>query len=140
MGATNAYNTAAGLAPNDPAVVKAGSDLQKAKGTATSPINLKADPNTVNLPQGGKAKVNIVADRKTGYQGAITVTLSNLPANVTASSATIASGQNSVTIELSAGANATVGNNTTVQAQGTATMAPQTQVVSASFTVNIQKK
>ena len=107
---------------------------------AISPINLTANPTTVNLQQGGKATVTIVADRKSGYQGAINVTLSNLPANVTASSATINSGQNSVSIQLSAGTNAAVTNNTTVQAKGTATAAPLPQVVATTFTVNIQKK
>ena len=40
--AATAYNTAAGLAPNDPAVVKAGSDLKNAQSNATSNANFQA--------------------------------------------------------------------------------------------------
>ena len=54
-GASNAYNAAAVLAPNDPAVVQAGADLQKAQGSATANANFQAKVKAGNDAMQAKA-------------------------------------------------------------------------------------
>jgi hypothetical protein len=104
-----------------------------------APFGLKVEPVPLKLPQGDKAKVKVTADRKS-YQGPIAVELRNLPANVTAPKATIAMGQTAVEIEVTAAANAAVGDKADVNVLGVATAAANQQAASPNFTVSVLKK
>jgi len=106
---------------------------------AAIPFELKVEPVPVKLAQEGKVKVKITVTRKT-YQGAITVELRNLPAGVTAPKATIAAGQNTAEIEVSAAADAAVGDKADVNVLGTATEAGNQQIASPNVTVSVTKK
>jgi hypothetical protein len=103
------------------------------------PFDLKAEPTPLKLLPGAKTKVKVTATRK-GYQGPITVTLRNLPASVTAAAGTIAMGQTAVEIEVTAAANAAVGDKADVNVSGIATAAGNQEIVSPNITVSIQKK
>jgi hypothetical protein len=104
------------------------------------PFDLKVEPLHLELTPGDKAKIKVTALRKGGYQGPIAVELRNLPANVTAPKATIAMGQTAVDIEVTAAANAAVGDKADVNLLGTATAAANQQNASPNFTVRIMKK
>jgi hypothetical protein len=103
------------------------------------PFELKIEPSPLKIDVGAKAKVKILATRKGGYQGPIALELRNLPANVTAPKATIAMGETGAEIEITAAANATVGEKKDINVLGTATAANQ-QNASPNFTVNVLKK
>jgi hypothetical protein len=102
------------------------------------PFDLKVEPVPLKLPQGGKAKLKITATRKAGYQGPINLEFRNLPANVTAPKGVIEMAQTAVEIEISAAANAVVGDKADVNVLGTATMAANQQNASPNFTVSVQ--
>jgi hypothetical protein len=104
------------------------------------PFTLQAELAVLKLAAGGKAKVKVTAVRKAGYQGPIAVELRNLPANVTGSKATIAMGQTVAEIEVTAAANAAVGDKGDVNVLGTAAAAANQQNASPNFTVSIAKK
>jgi hypothetical protein len=104
------------------------------------PFDLKVEPAPVKLTQGGKAKLKVSAVRKGGYQGPIALQLRNLPANVTAAPATIAAGQTAVEVEVTAAADAAVGERTGVNVLGTATAAANQEHASAGFVVSVLKK
>jgi hypothetical protein len=111
-----------------------------AKVVLALPFALKVEPAPFKLTQGGKAKLKIIAARKGGYSGPITLQFRNLPANVTAPPATIAAGQNAVEVELTAAPSAAVGNKPDVNVLGTATAAANQQNASANFTLSVEKK
>jgi hypothetical protein len=102
------------------------------------PFDLKVEPAPLKLPQGGKAKLKITATRKGEYQGPINVELRNLPANVTAPKGVIEMAQTAAEIEISAAANAVVGDKADVNVLGTAAMAANQQNASPNFTVSVQ--
>jgi hypothetical protein len=104
------------------------------------PFELKVEPEKLALDLGGKAKLKVVAVRKGGYQGPITLQLRNLPANVTAPAAKIEMGQDAAEIEVTAAANAAVGDKADVNVLGTAPAAANQQNASANFTVSVVKK
>jgi hypothetical protein len=104
------------------------------------PFALKVEPEKVSVDVGGKMKFKVVATRKGGYAGPITLALRNLPAGVTAPAATIAQGQDAVEVELTAAANAAVGDKPDVDILGTATGAGNQQDASPKFTVSVIKK
>jgi hypothetical protein len=105
-----------------------------------NPFELKVEPEKVAIDLNGKAKFKVVATRKAGYQGPITLMLRNLPANVPAPAATIDMGKNDVEIELTAPANAAVGDKADVNILGTAPAAANQQNASPNFTVSVVKK
>jgi hypothetical protein len=70
---------------------------------------LEADPENPNIPSAGSLPVTVIADRLAGYQGPIEIEVQGLPTGVTAGQATIAAGQTSTVVVLSAGANAATG-------------------------------
>jgi hypothetical protein len=111
-----------------------------AKLVLALPFDLKVEGSPVQITGGGKAKVKVQAVRKGGYAGPLTLALRNLPANVTAPAATIAAGQAVVEIEITAGANAAVGDHQGVNVLGTATAAGNQQNASANFVVRVVKK
>jgi hypothetical protein len=104
------------------------------------PFDLKVAPAVLKVEIGAKAKMKVLATRKGGYQGPIALELRNLPANVTAPKATIAMAEAATEIEVSAAANAAVGDKKDVNVLGTATAAANQQNASANFTVMVLKK
>jgi hypothetical protein len=104
------------------------------------PFELKVEPVPVKLAPEEKVKIKVTAVRKGGYQGPISVELRNLPANVAAPKADIAPDQTQVEIELTAAANAALGDKADVNALGTATAAANQQNASANFTISVVKK
>jgi hypothetical protein len=104
------------------------------------PFDLKVEPAVFKVEAGAKTKMKVLATRKGGYQGPIALELRNLPANVTAPKATIAVAEAAAEIEVSAAANAAVGEKKDVNVLGTATAAANQQNASANFTVSIAKK
>src|SRR5439155_9950983 len=87
----------------------------------TVPFDLSVEPAPVKVEPGGKAKLKITAVRKGGYDGPIALEVKNLPAKVTAAKATIAKGQTSAELEISAAADAPAASMMNVQVSGTAT-------------------
>jgi hypothetical protein len=104
------------------------------------PFDLKAEPLPLKLLPGGKAMLKVTATRKGGYAGPITVEMRNLPANVTAAKATIAMGQTTVDVEVTADATAVAGDKADVNVLGTATGAGNQTAVTPNFTVSVGKK
>ncbi|MBY0527503.1 MAG: hypothetical protein K2R98_29170 [Gemmataceae bacterium] len=105
-----------------------------------APFDLKIEPEKVALDLGGKVKVKVIATRKGGYAGPITLQIRNLPAGVTPAAATIAQGQNEIEIEFAAAANAAVGDKADVNILGTAPAAGNQTNASPNFTVSVIKK
>jgi hypothetical protein len=103
------------------------------------PFDLKVEPALLQLAMGAKAKLKVTATRRT-YQGPIAVEVRNLPANVTATKATIAQGQVVAEVEVTAAANAVVGKKADVQVAGIATAAGNATRVSPNFTLSVLKK
>jgi hypothetical protein len=104
------------------------------------PFDLKIEPVPFKLAPGAKAKIKVSAIRKGGYMGPITLEARNLPANVTATAATIAMGQTAAEIEVTATANAAMGDKGDVNILGTASAAANQQNASPNFTVSVGKK
>jgi hypothetical protein len=90
-------------------------------------------------PESGKHKLKVKAIRKGGYKGPIALEVRNLPANVTATKVTIAENLQEAEIELTAPANAAVGDKADVNVLGTAAAAANQQAASANFTISVQK-
>jgi hypothetical protein len=104
------------------------------------PFDLVVDAGGGQLTAGDKLTLKVKAVRKGGYQGPITLEVRNLPANVTAPKATIPEKQDAVEIELTAAANAALGEKKDVNVLGTATAANNQQNASANFTLTVVKK
>jgi hypothetical protein len=104
------------------------------------PFDLKVEPVPLKITQGGKVKLKVIATRKGGYQGPINVELRNLPAKVTAMKGTIAQGQTTVEVEITAAADAAVASKADVNVLGTAVAAANQQAASPNFTVSVMKK
>jgi hypothetical protein len=106
-----------------------------------APFDLRVEA-PLKLAIGDKAggKLKVTAVRKGGYTGPIAVEIRNLPANVTAAKGTIAMGQDSTEIVITAAANAPAGPKTDVNVLGTATGAGNLQNASPNFTVVVEKK
>jgi hypothetical protein len=83
------------------------------------PFTLAVTPNPLKLAQGGKTKLKATATRKAGYQGPIALEVRNLPANVTATKATIPDGQSEAELEITAAPAAALGNKADVNILGT---------------------
>jgi Peptidase M66 len=75
-------------------------------------FNLSLDASSLNLTQGDMADVTIKLERLNGFAQAVTLSLKNLPADVTASPASlaIAAGASSTTLHLVANGNANIGS------------------------------
>jgi hypothetical protein len=104
------------------------------------PFDLKAEPLPVKLLPGGKATLKVTATRKGGYAGPIAVEVRNLPPNVTAAKGTIAMGQTTANVEVTAAANAVAGDKADVNVLGTATAAANQTAATPNFTVSVGKK
>jgi hypothetical protein len=102
------------------------------------PFTLAVTPIPLKVAQAGKAKIKATATRKLGYQGPITLEVRNLPANVTASKATIATGQQEAELEIVAAPAAALGNKADVNILGTAVDAANQTNASPNFTVTVE--
>jgi hypothetical protein len=90
----------------------------------------RAEPDTVKLKPGEKAKVKVTVDRK-HFAGPVAVTVQGLPAKVTAGEATVPADASAVDIELSAAADAPAGQaeaTLTAKAAATATVKIRVQI------------
>ena len=90
-----------------------------AKLVLSPPFTLAVTPIPLKLAQGGKTKLKTTATRKAGYQGPIALEVRNLPANVTATKATIADGQTQAELEITAAPVAALGKKADVNVLGT---------------------
>jgi hypothetical protein len=108
--------------------------------TPIAPFTLKAETVPVKLLPGSKASLKVTATRQGGYTGPIAVEVRNLPANVTAAKGTIAAGQTTLDLEISAAAAAKAGDKGDVNVLGTATAAENRTAATSNFTVSIGKK
>lgn len=79
-------------------------------GSAPPPagtVTLSLSPTTRAIERGASGTVAVTVTRGGGFAGAVTVSLSGLPADVTANTLTVPSGQTTGTLTLSVGASAT---------------------------------
>src|SRR5262249_18343001 len=104
------------------------------------PFELKLELAPVKVAAGDKATIKVTAVRKGAYLGPIALEARNLPANVTAGKVTIAAGQDAAEIEISAAANAALGDKTDVNILGTASEAANQQNPTPNFTLSVIKK
>jgi hypothetical protein len=108
--------------------------------TVGPPFALLVEAPTLMLKQGDKLKVKVSVTRKGGYDGPVEVELTKLPAKVTSSKVTLAKGQNSAELEVTAAPDAAVGEKKDVQALGKAPAAGNQQNSSPNITISIIKK
>jgi hypothetical protein len=101
------------------------------------PFELKVEPNPMPLETGGNAMLTVTAIRKGGYAGPIGLELRNLPAQVKADRMTIGPGKSTVTMTLTAAADAPLGSRGDVDVLGTAPLGNQ-QAASPAYTVRVQ--
>jgi hypothetical protein len=85
-------------------------------------FRLTVNPRNPNVPKGGAIPITITAVRIDGFDGPIDVSLGDLPSGLRASSASIAPGQVSTTIALSADVNATLDAAVPLKATGRASI------------------
>ena len=104
------------------------------------PFELTVEPATLMLAPGAKMNLKVIAARKAGYLGPITLELRNLPPNVTASKPMIPMGQNAVDIEVTAAPTATPAIKADVNVLGTATAAGNQTNQTPNITVGVLKK
>ena len=107
------------VAPNDADYILHLKDVRGLEGPdfayrlsirdASADYQLAAQPANPNIPQGGFLPVEVSA-RRIGYKGPIQVEVSGLPRGMAASAATIAEGQDSTVVILSAAADAPAGS------------------------------
>lgn len=107
---------------------------EKATLFVQRPFSLLVQPAKIELVEGQKATVKIVAERRT-YKGVIDVQLKNLPPGVTASAGEIARDQTTTTLELTAGPDTSGKVKSDVLALGTPLS--KKQVPSGPFTVAV---
>jgi hypothetical protein len=99
-------------------------------------FDLKVEPVMLALAQGSKGTITITATRK-DYKGPIVIELSNLPVQVTAAKATILPDKDSVALEVSAAANAALGDKRDVTVLATAPDAENKTITSSPITISI---
>jgi len=80
---------------------------------------VRAEPTTLTLKVGQKAKLKVIVTRKGDFKGPVDVEVKNLPANVTAAKATVAADKAEVEIELAAAFAAAAGDKPDVQVLAT---------------------
>lgn len=102
------------------------------------PFELKVEPTPLKIQQGAKLKLKVTAARR-AYQGPIVLEVRNLPTGVTAPKATIPQAGTMIEVELTAAANAAVGDKVDVNVVGVGTP-PTVTRTSPSVTVGVIKK
>ena len=88
--------------------------------------------DTVTLPRGGQAKLQVLAERQGGFAGPIALAVEGLPPGVSASKAVIAAGQNAAEITLTTTAFAALGTAHLV-IRGSAAVSEQTVLRTATL-------
>lgn len=89
-------------------------------GTTAPAFVLGVAPTSVSVAQGGSVGLTVSATRSGGFAGDVEVSVSGLPAGVTAPTATIAAGATSATLAVVAAQSAAVGSATlTLRARAT---------------------
>src|SRR5262249_60655626 len=91
-------------------------------------------------PPGDRAALKGTATGMAGSQGPIALEVRNLPAKVTAAKTTIEMGKSEVEIEVTAAADAAVGDKADVNVMGTAPAAGNQQHTSPNFMLSVMKK
>lgn len=100
-----------------------GGDTYSYRLTLRSPVpdfRLAAEPTNPNVPAGGCIPIEVTASRMDDFDGPIQVSLQNLPPGIHATSGTIAPGQVSTTLLLSADATAKLERAVPLKAVGEA--------------------
>jgi hypothetical protein len=103
------------------------------------PVELKAAPSPLELKVGQKAILKVTVSRKGDYEGPVDVEVKNLPANVTAPKTTVAADKATGEVELTAAANAAVGDKPDVQVVATATGAGNQQAAAPNVVLKVVK-
>jgi hypothetical protein len=106
-------------------------------------FDLRLQPGTLNIKQGGVATVRVTVNRKNNFAGPVTVQLKGLPNGVQArnNSATINKNANSVDIQVFANPRAAIGStNVIAVGTGTFTNLPKQQQTSPAITISVTKK
>lgn len=85
-------------------------------------FQLAVNPRNPNVPRGGTIPLNVTALRLDGFDGAIAVSLAGLSAGLRATTNTIPAGQETVTLLLSAEAEANLDRAATLEVIGKATI------------------
>jgi hypothetical protein len=106
----------------------------------TLPFDLRVEGRDLELSPGKKATVRISVSRKGGYKGPIILEARNLPPKLTAGKVTVSPAESVAQIEVSAAADAAVGNKKDVSILGVATAAAGQQNSSPNFTIRVTKK
>lgn len=122
---------------NEGGVAEAGSDAAgDAAGDAASPgFALSASPMVAAVRPGSSTTMTLSVARTGGFAGAVTVTASNLPAQVTASPVTIAATASSADMTFDAGGSATVGGPYPITLTGADSSNSLQAVVSPAITI-----
>lgn len=107
--------------------------------TIILPVEVKTAVPMLALKPGEKQKLKVTITRKGDYKGPVDVEVKNLPANVTAPKVTIAADKTDAEVELSAAANAAVGDKPDVQVVATATGAANQQATAPNLVLKIAK-
>lgn len=103
------------------------------------PIEVKAEPSPLTLKVGQKAKLKVTVTRKGDYKGPVTLEVKNLPANVTAAKVTVPTEKTTAEIELTAAANAAVGDKPDVQVVATAPAAANQSATAPNVVLKVVK-
>jgi hypothetical protein len=103
------------------------------------PVDVKGAPSPLELKIGAKAKLQVTLLRRGDYKGPVDIEVKNLPANVTAPKITIPADKTIGEVELTAAANAVVGDKPDVQLVGTATAAANQQSISPTVLLKVVK-
>jgi uncharacterized delta-60 repeat protein len=96
-------------------------------------FSLELSRDKVPVLQGSNASLNVTVRRESGFEGAVSVSLTGLPPGVTAPAVSIASGATTAELRLEATASAAHSLPTTVSARGTS----GDQSASKDFTVTV---
>ena len=89
----------------------------------TPDFRLRAEPANPNIPRGGSTPVTVSLDSIRGFDGPIEIAVHGLPSGISASAATIAAGQTSTVLVLTAAPDADMdGHPTPIQVVGRATV------------------
>ena len=86
------------------------------------PLALKLDSNNFKVAKGGQLKLRIVVERNPALKGAVQLTFQNLPAGVTAATASIAADKNDIEVMLTVTKDAKAANVKNVVAKGEVTV------------------
>jgi hypothetical protein len=118
------------------AVANLSVSVVEAGSIPSGPFALKVPSPILKLTPGNKAILHLTALRR-DYMGPITLDLRNLPALVTATKATIPANQYAADIEVTAPANAELGDKADVNVLGVGQ--PEMRIPSPNFTVTVQQ-